>query len=267
MRRWPSSRCKVSRGRSGSAGAYTAVVIDGAGTILCGRQPERETGAQAGFAGISPPGSNRMLGPIPKTARSACTGPSVQRSLELLEGPILADYEQSSEDHIGGYISPYEDIGLTTVNLVETFESSPAGSVERAAAKKELAGDRRTDEQTERLAPWDPAGRLSFEPFLGGAVSRPAMVSHASVHVAFAVAALVRTPGDDIAHVSAAGDGLHVVGIARCSRPKFHVCSDERLLSHLGRGTGWRATGASARPIPGRCGLTTTPGACYKAVR
>jgi hypothetical protein len=57
---------------------------------------------------------------------------------QVLNGPVLAYYEPDTEYTIGGYISPYEDIGVQLVNLVEDREAAPAGSAERVGAQKRL---------------------------------------------------------------------------------------------------------------------------------
>jgi len=56
----------------------------------------------------------------------------------LLDGPILATYEEDTEYSVGGYLSPYEDIGLRLVQLVEARETARSGSPERREASAEL---------------------------------------------------------------------------------------------------------------------------------
>jgi hypothetical protein len=56
----------------------------------------------------------------------------------LLDGPVLATYEEDTEYTIGGYFSPYEEIGLRLVQLVEAREAERPGSAGRRAADVEL---------------------------------------------------------------------------------------------------------------------------------
>lgn len=55
-----------------------------------------------------------------------------------LDGPVLSYYEPDSEHTIGGYISPYEEIGLELVRLLEQREAAPAGSPQRREAQSNL---------------------------------------------------------------------------------------------------------------------------------
>ena len=60
------------------------------------------------------------------------------RFSRLAEGPCLAHYEPDTEYSTGGYISPYEDIGVRLANLVEDREAAPARSEEKRIAKHQL---------------------------------------------------------------------------------------------------------------------------------
>jgi hypothetical protein len=54
-----------------------------------------------------------------------------------LEGAVLASYEENTEYSDGGYISPYEEIGVELVRLIEERDAV-AGTNERALAQKRL---------------------------------------------------------------------------------------------------------------------------------
>lgn len=55
-----------------------------------------------------------------------------------LEGPLLASYEDNTEYSDGGYCSPYEDIGVELVTLVEERDAAAPGTEERRSAQKAL---------------------------------------------------------------------------------------------------------------------------------
>lgn len=55
-----------------------------------------------------------------------------------LEGALLASYEDNTEYSDGGYISPYEDIGVELVTLVEERDAAAPGTEERRSAQKAL---------------------------------------------------------------------------------------------------------------------------------
>lgn len=54
-----------------------------------------------------------------------------------LDGALLASYEDNTEYSDGGYISPYEEIGVELVRLIEERDAA-AGSHERDVAQKQL---------------------------------------------------------------------------------------------------------------------------------
>lgn len=56
----------------------------------------------------------------------------------ILDGPILASHEPDTEYTIGGYISPYEEIGVQLVNLIEDREAAISGSTQRSEADTKL---------------------------------------------------------------------------------------------------------------------------------
>jgi len=56
----------------------------------------------------------------------------------LLDGPLLANYEADTEFSEGGYASPYEEIGLRLVQLVEARDAARPGSMARRAAGADL---------------------------------------------------------------------------------------------------------------------------------
>lgn len=59
--------------------------------------------------------------------------------LTLSEVPCrLAEWEPDTESSIGGYISPYEDIGLELVRRVDARDSAPPGTEDREQAEKDL---------------------------------------------------------------------------------------------------------------------------------
>jgi hypothetical protein len=57
----------------------------------------------------------------------------------VLDGPVLASYEPDTEYSSGAYISPYEEIGLELVSLLDARLGARPGTPERASAKRRLA--------------------------------------------------------------------------------------------------------------------------------
>jgi hypothetical protein len=56
----------------------------------------------------------------------------------VLDGPVLACYEPDTPYSTGGYCSPYEEIGIELVSLLDRRNAAAAKSPERAAAKRAL---------------------------------------------------------------------------------------------------------------------------------
>jgi hypothetical protein len=62
------------------------------------------------------------------------------RFSRLLDGPVLASSEEDTEYSSGGYASPYEDIGLRIVQLVEARASAVPGTDDWRAASAQIEG-------------------------------------------------------------------------------------------------------------------------------
>lgn len=56
----------------------------------------------------------------------------------ILNRPVLASYEEDTPYSIGGYNSPYEEIGIELVELLDQRRAAAPGSPERVAAKRRL---------------------------------------------------------------------------------------------------------------------------------
>lgn len=54
----------------------------------------------------------------------------------VLDLPLLAEYEQDDEEGGGGYVSPYEEIGLELVHHVEDERAAPPGPEKREASQR-----------------------------------------------------------------------------------------------------------------------------------
>lgn len=62
-----------------------------------------------------------------------------QRRLpRILDGPVLATYESDTQYSIGGYDSPYEEIGLELMALLDARNAARSGTPERASANRRL---------------------------------------------------------------------------------------------------------------------------------
>lgn len=57
----------------------------------------------------------------------------------ILDGPVLATYEPDTQYSIGGYDSPYEEIGLELTVLLDARNAARSGTPERANANRRLA--------------------------------------------------------------------------------------------------------------------------------
>lgn len=56
----------------------------------------------------------------------------------ILDGPLLATYEPDTQYSIGGYISPYEEIGVELVQLLDDRNAARSGTAERSSANRRL---------------------------------------------------------------------------------------------------------------------------------
>jgi hypothetical protein len=56
----------------------------------------------------------------------------------ILEGPLLAAYEPDTQYSIGGYISPYEEIGIELVRLLDDRNAARSGTADRSSANRRL---------------------------------------------------------------------------------------------------------------------------------
>lgn len=56
----------------------------------------------------------------------------------ILDGPVLATYEPDTQYSIGGYDSPYEEIGLELMALLDARNAARSGTPERASANRRL---------------------------------------------------------------------------------------------------------------------------------
>ncbi len=57
----------------------------------------------------------------------------------ILNGPVLASYQEDTPYSIGGYNSPYEEIGIELVELLDQRRAAAPGSPEQIAAKRRLS--------------------------------------------------------------------------------------------------------------------------------
>ena len=149
----------------------------------------------------------------------------------------LTDYEPETEYTIGGYISPYEDIGRELVPLVEDYQFAPDKN-ERARAEKEL--DEFFKRVGARLAPGRPSEGLPRE-LLNKIVAQ----GRSLVELCWNISSFeISGSASDIFYTHSVPDSERHLWAARLALPVFSCAELQALQAESREAAAWtRGTG------------------------